>query len=574
MNDQVREAKRHLMRVGLLGDVPAEGVVPDLILRSWRRSIGNSADHTLPSQKFDEIDTDSILRRAADPVLDRWQDQLADTGTTLFLGDRAGSIVARRASDRSLRRRLDRVNAAEGFDYSEDSIGTNGLGTSIVEGRGVYIEGSQHFNESLSVLACAAVPVYTPAGLVIGSVSLGGPIELANSLMLTLTKEIGQQIEERLKAATRPQDLALAMSFMRYANSRRPTVVMDHESLLANTPGLPYVSVDSHVLLWDRLNAHTWNKESTASLTLDGGAVAVTARRVVEGSRLYYVLHFAPVPLADLTIEKPAHQRIVSADADRATGRSGVMVVEGPRGSGRATQALDLHREQVQDRTLEVVTLSSSTATPWDAVDDLLAGGHDVIIRRLEEIGDDEVPRVSELMDTHRAAYPVGRKNAVLFTVCHEAASPAVQGLIEMWGIDVSTRPLAETPDRIPALVRNIFDRVDTTRRHSMSPAALQSLMQWDWPGNVTELVEVLSSLATDIPTSVIQRSDLPEYLRQPPIRRNLTLMETAERGAILSALASAEGNKSRTAELLGIGRTTLYRRMKQLGLDDGEASL
>ena len=48
--------------------------------------------------RLTEIDTDSILCRAADPVLDRWQSHFTDTGTTLFLSDRAGAIVARRAS--------------------------------------------------------------------------------------------------------------------------------------------------------------------------------------------------------------------------------------------------------------------------------------------------------------------------------------------------------------------------------------------------------------------------------------------------------------------------------------------
>ena len=126
------------------------------------------------------------------------------------------------------------------------SIGTNGLGTSMVEKRALLISGSQHYNDALATLACAAAPVCTPSGSVIGSISLGGPIESANPLMLSLTREIGQQIEERLRSSARPQDLALAMSFTRYTNSQRPTVVMDSESILANTPGLPYIDVTSH----------------------------------------------------------------------------------------------------------------------------------------------------------------------------------------------------------------------------------------------------------------------------------------------------------------------------------------
>ena len=59
----------------------------------------------------------------------------------------------------------------------------------MIERRAVYIQGSQHYNDALAEIACAAAPVCTPAGTVIGSVSLGGAIEVANPLMLSLTRE-------------------------------------------------------------------------------------------------------------------------------------------------------------------------------------------------------------------------------------------------------------------------------------------------------------------------------------------------------------------------------------------------
>ena len=345
MADLVRQAREDLVRVGLLGDVSTDGVIPDLIVRSWRRSLSGSVDRTAPCQRYSDIDTDSILCRAADPVLDRWQNHLADTGATLFLSDRAGNIVARRTSDSGARRRLDSVHAAEGFDYSEDSVGTNGLGTSMVEGRALLIAGSQHYNDALAALACAAAPVYTPTGAVIGSISLGGPIEDANPLMLSLTREIGQQIEERLRSTARPQDLALAMSFMRFTNSQRPTVVMDHESLLVNIPGLPYVDVTSHVLLWELLNAHDWSSGGALRLQPDGTSVEVTARRVLDGPRVHFVLHFTDLARHGSPMVAPPLERhsiapatgTASRLADTAVGRRGAARV-GP-GDGRRRPA-------------------------------------------------------------------------------------------------------------------------------------------------------------------------------------------------------------------------------------------
>ena len=576
MSDEVRQAREELMRVGLLGDVRTDGVVPDLVVRSWRRSISSRADGANPAQRLTEIDTDSILCRAADPVLDRWQSHLTDTGTTLFLSDRAGAIVARRASDSSIRRRLDNVHAAEGFDYSEDAIGTNGLGTSMVEKRALLISGSQHYNDALATLACAAAPVCTPSGSVIGSISLGGPIESANPLMLSLTREIGQQIEERLRSSARPQDLALAMSFTRYTNSQRPTVVMDSESILANTPGLPYIDVTSHVMLWELLNSHDWASSSTLILRPDETTVEVVARRVLDGPCAHFVLHFADLEqVTGRSVEPTRGLRVRPLIAGTAAKRPAVLVVDGPAGSGRATAVESLCGERLPGNSFEHIIADAAGATDWTAAQTLLSDGADVVLRRAELIHEVDADQLSAVVDGHRSATITGKRtNTLLITVDRDRCCAPVLAILDEIGYAARTQPLASTPERIPAVVKRVLDQVDPGGRHTMSPAALQSFVQWSWPGNMTELVGTLAALVKQVPSSVIERKHLPRHLQQAPPRRRMTLLETAERDAIIKALDAASGNKSEAAELLGMGRTTLYRKLRQLGLDTGETSL
>jgi sigma-54 dependent transcriptional regulator, acetoin dehydrogenase operon transcriptional activator AcoR len=583
MTDPVQEARNELIRVGLRGDARVDGVVPDVIARSWRRSISSSVASEGVNERYRDIDVDSIMFRAAEPVLDRWGQLLADTGTTLFLCDRAGSIVARRTSD-SVRRQLDSVHAAEGFDYSEESVGTNGLGTALAENAPVFIQGSQHYKDVLAGLTCAAVPLATPTGSVIGSVSVGGPTEVANPLMLSLTREIGQQIEERLRTSSRPQDLALAMSFMRYTNSRRPTVVMDQESMLANNPGLPYVSVTSHVLLWQRLSAHDWARRETARFLLDGTSLDVVARRVLDGPRAHYVLHFsdlAPDMESDLVRAAEPTGTLLHAQRGGAVARglsprsSSLIVVEGPRGSGRATRAFGLHAERASGSLLKEVVVSPAEPTPWTEVAELLSAGIDVLLRRTEDIADEDAPALEELLAVQRTALIAGTQvGTLLLTMSSTRALPSVAAALHDVDVTARIEPLSATPERIPALVRHILDRVDPRGKHTLSPAALQSLMQADWPGDLAELVDTITAVVRQVPAAVIQRRHLPERLKHAPPRRHITLMEEAERAAILKALAAAEGNKSEAAVLLGIGRTTLYRRLRQLGLDGNEGSL
>ncbi|MFD2399654.1 hypothetical protein ACFSVJ_26860 [Prauserella oleivorans] len=153
--------------------------------------------------------------------------------------------------------------------------------------------------------------------------------------MLCVAREIGNQIEDCLRASSRPQDLALALSFMRYTNSSRPTVVIDEQSMLANTPALPYVSVGTHVLLWETLNAEDWKREGARRLRLDEVPAEVLARRVLAGPKVHFVLHFD-----DRTEPTPPDAHASAAgDAVVASARRAVrdlakevIVVEGPAG--------------------------------------------------------------------------------------------------------------------------------------------------------------------------------------------------------------------------------------------------
>ncbi|WP_017615660.1 helix-turn-helix domain-containing protein [Nocardiopsis salina] len=133
---------------------------------------------------------------------------------------------------------------------------------------------------------------------------------------------------------------------------------------------------------------------------------------------------------------------------------------------------------------------------------------------------------------------------------------------------------MSRAPERIPGLVKQVLSRADPHGRHTLTPAALQAFVQWSWPGNLAELSDTIAAVVGDAQAPLIQRRHLPQHLRQAPPRRRLTPLETAEREAIIRALSTAEGNKSEAAAALGIGRTTLYRRLRRLGIDADERFL
>ncbi len=114
----------------LTDDNVEPGVVRAPILASWTRSRNFQVpvDHLdLPYET--EFDIDSLLRRAAGPILTETSDQLATEPVSVILCDDEGVVLDRRSGDSKLNQGLDRIWLAPGFSYAERYVGTNGIGT-------------------------------------------------------------------------------------------------------------------------------------------------------------------------------------------------------------------------------------------------------------------------------------------------------------------------------------------------------------------------------------------------------------------------------------------------------------
>jgi DNA-binding NtrC family response regulator len=132
--------------------------------------------------------------------------------------------------------------------------------------------------------------------------------------------------------------------------------------------------------------------------------------------------------------------------------------------------------------------------------------------------------------------------------------------------LHVHLPPLRERPADIPLLAEHFLDGRPTSHE------AMAVLTSYPWPGNVRELRNALERAATLASTPEIRVADLPPRIRDsgdPTARvadassRQLPLREL-ERAYILEVLRQTGGNKSRTAEILGLDRKTLYRKLEE----------
>jgi two-component system nitrogen regulation response regulator NtrX len=147
--------------------------------------------------------------------------------------------------------------------------------------------------------------------------------------------------------------------------------------------------------------------------------------------------------------------------------------------------------------------------------------------------------------------------------------------------IPIFVPPLRERQEDIPRLADHFmaeFAREYGRRVKSFEPGAVSAIQQYGWPGNVRELRNVIERLMIMVPGDVISPSDLSflDSAAMAPaepveaMAERLTLhdaRERFERAFILRTLAEQQGNMSRTAEVLGVERSNLYRKMRAFGI-------
>ncbi len=149
--------------------------------------------------------------------------------------------------------------------------------------------------------------------------------------------------------------------------------------------------------------------------------------------------------------------------------------------------------------------------------------------------------------------------------------------------------PLRQRKEDIPELAAHFLARCGSS--HQLSSELLQTMVAYDWPGNVRELENCIQRMVAVNSGPLLTTVDLPSALAGPveaalgaalpiaefeentpfsdPPRKppGILRLEELERNAIVDTLQFTAGDRSRTAQLLGIGRTTLYRKIKRYKL-------
>ena len=159
--------------------------------------------------------------------------------------------------------------------------------------------------------------------------------------------------------------------------------------------------------------------------------------------------------------------------------------------------------------------------------------------------------------------------------------------------VNLRIPPLRERKQDIPLLAAHFLERMsrETGTTHTLSDDALRTLVDYEWPGNVRELEHSLDRACTLSSGPVLHLGDLPTQLQnfhlqsRRPVAAAATVLGAPgsnrapvlplaqlEKQAILETLRKLNGDKLLAARLLGIGKTTLYRKLKEYGIGSPDA--
>jgi two-component system response regulator HydG len=141
--------------------------------------------------------------------------------------------------------------------------------------------------------------------------------------------------------------------------------------------------------------------------------------------------------------------------------------------------------------------------------------------------------------------------------------------------VQIKLPPLRDRKNDIPFLVNAFLDKFCDPAKpaRTISEEALRRLMAYDWPGNVRELENAIERAVALGSGPILHVGDLPSSLHYPssehlPEKDEMVPLAELERRAILRTLRETAGDKLAAARLLGIGKTTLYRKLKQYNMD------
>jgi transcriptional regulator of acetoin/glycerol metabolism len=547
-----------------------------VVARSWWRSRAAGVHGSRDRGVIDEGHVDERTLGIAERYLRELDAVAEDIGGYVSLTSPSGALV----KPRFLR---DDLDFPAGYSLLESSCGSSGEGVALEEGRAVWLSPEEHFREDMRVNWCFASLVRDPfhervravVGLTLPNARVQGLDPASTLLMLEgITARIEREIEHSMSSRER----ALLKEYMMVSRRRSKAAVIATNGKHSFMNGIATSQLEGSDVSIVTGYAKSVMSSGTAvsveamltglgpslveisAVELGGsafGAVAVVRPRALsrpaEPDSTAGTSALAPArtdPLAErLQGQSMAFQRTVSsARLAMESDRSALIVGEPGTGKQRLADAISSTRPSV-------IRLDGRDPAAGVRMEE---ARHAVAARPPQTFVIAHADELSPVDARDVAAQIRIGACSVILTV--ESVTEGVRAMADASSaLEIRVASLRRRREDIPLLASAIAAEVGTRR---LSRRLIATLTKADWPGNVTQLHQIVSDAAKLAEGIEVEDHDLPASFHHLLTGGRLSRLEDAELAEIRSALREAAGNRRLAAESLEIGRSTLYRRM------------
>jgi transcriptional regulator of acetoin/glycerol metabolism len=558
----------------------------------------------------------ATLITQARPIIDYIYGQVRDSGCILLLSDENGFLLDS-LGDTDFCSRAAQVALQPGACWAENARGTNAVGTALVEGKPVVVNGAEHYLRHNNFLACAAAPLTEPNGNLLGVIDISCDFRGFHPHTFGLVRAAAQMIENRVfELSFRNQTkLRFHISSACLGSLVEGAVALsqDGKILGANRSGFSLLHLSPADI--GRISLEELFGHSLARLVdLDRHASSPQQLRLASGEKIF--LNLDQVKLPDFHGLKPRphpvsdpldllntgdpHIATAIAQVRRVLGKQVPILLRGETGTGKDYFARAIHA--AGPRANGPFISVNCAALPETLIESELFGhspgaftgarreGAPGRIREahggtlfLDEIGDMPVQMQTRLLQVleDRQVTPLGGKpvkvDFLLISATHcnlNAAIAARRFRADLYyrlnGLAIELPPLRNRTD-IAALINAILARESSQNpppRLSQNLAA--AFGAHHWPGNIRQLSSILrtANLMLDpgetildwqhLSEQTINELELPPAPPPPPAAS----LRAHSDGVIAQTVADAGGNIAAAARKLHISRNTLYRRL------------
>ena len=587
-------------------------------------SLVSNQDILTTARLKERRDSQESLIRASEPVLPYIFSLLGSTQYTVLLGDNDGYIMEA-VGDAPFMNKAQKVNLSPGASWREEIRGTNAIGTALRDNAPVSVFGWEHFVRDNHFLACWAAPIQNSQGEPLGVLDISGEASPDRQKILNIAMMGANMIEKNLRLFELENQLKFYQEGSKLASSllQQGFLTIDQngiitsinsygagllgrrqEDIIGQLVGDVFSTPKGWMLNGKSLNLHLKDR-SGKEITSHLNQVVNEAGQSLGAVGTLQIANDAPLTKTLWIGNSPLSQRTLARASKIASTHSSVLI-HGESGTGKEIISRTIH--QLSPRSEGPFVALNCASLPASLIESELFGyveGAFTGARRggkpgkfelaikgtifLDEIGDMPLNVQVALLRVlqEKEVSRIGDTKAIKIDVRVIAATHKdLNALVstEKFRLDLYYRlkvvtlelpPLRERVEDIADLVPYFIDK--TCKSLGLPPLGIQEevysyLSSHPWPGNVRELENCIEGMVALADGSVLTVADLPDEVLQSMAKIEAStetepLLNQQTKQAIVYALNQTKGKIAPAAKLLGIGRNTLYRKIRDLDI-------